>query len=236
MDERTLYDITEVCKMLNTTSRTLRFYEEKGIISSTTIGISSRRQYTDEQVAHIRNVLVLRTLGLTLKEITNLQKEETNLRSAVLSKRAEIYASIHTRIHEINFLNEALCALESGKNLFEDDWHSHAEAGPKEFEIAKLCTSAICENHDETLYTHLSPRLIQYMPMDVFKAVRNDAMAPLGEFIAFEQIISDECYPNKLYSRIRYSNIVFLITFVFHGGMIDGLWLGYQEAPRENCL
>jgi len=31
MYQKTLYDITEVCKMLSTTSRTLRFYEEKGI-------------------------------------------------------------------------------------------------------------------------------------------------------------------------------------------------------------
>ena len=45
-----LFDITAVCKMLGITSRTLRFYEEKGIITSTTIGLSSRRQYTEEQV------------------------------------------------------------------------------------------------------------------------------------------------------------------------------------------
>lgn len=41
MYQKSLYDITEVCKMLDTTSRTLRFYEEKGIIQSTTVGISS---------------------------------------------------------------------------------------------------------------------------------------------------------------------------------------------------
>ena len=29
MQKKALYDITDVCKMLGTTSRTLRFYEEK---------------------------------------------------------------------------------------------------------------------------------------------------------------------------------------------------------------
>ena len=43
MYQKQIYDITEVCKMLGTTSRTLRFYEEKGIIQSTTVGTSSRR-------------------------------------------------------------------------------------------------------------------------------------------------------------------------------------------------
>ena len=56
MWQKPLYDITEVCKMLGTTSRTLRFYEEKGIIQSTTVGTSSRRQYTEEQISHIKNV------------------------------------------------------------------------------------------------------------------------------------------------------------------------------------
>ena len=32
MNENDLLDINIVCKMLNTTSRALRFYEEKGII------------------------------------------------------------------------------------------------------------------------------------------------------------------------------------------------------------
>ena len=38
MYQKQMYDITAVCKMLGTTSRTLRFYEEKGIIQSTTVG------------------------------------------------------------------------------------------------------------------------------------------------------------------------------------------------------
>ena len=64
-----LYDITDVCRLLGTTSRTLRFYEQKGIISSTTVGSSARRRYTEEQLVHIKNVLALRTLGLSIKAI-----------------------------------------------------------------------------------------------------------------------------------------------------------------------
>ena len=88
MYQKQMYDITEVCKMLGTTSRTLRFYEEKGIIQSTTVGTSSRRQYTEEQISHIKNVLVLRTLGLSVKAIAELQNSGMDLKDAVLSKRA----------------------------------------------------------------------------------------------------------------------------------------------------
>ena len=94
MYQKQMYDITEVCKMLGTTSRTLRFYEEKGIIQSTTHGTSSRRQYTEEQISHIKNVLVLRTLGLSVKAVAELQTKGADLKDAVLSKRAEIYSPL----------------------------------------------------------------------------------------------------------------------------------------------
>lgn len=235
MEEIRLYDITEVCRMLKTTSRTLRFYEEKGIISSTTIGLSARRQYTEEQLLHIRNVLVLRTLGLSIKAISQLQAEKFDLKDAVLSKRVEIYASIDSRLKEINLLNEALCALETGKNIFDDSWNFSTEAKSEELQIARLCTNAILNNDDEFLYKHLSPRLVQYMPRDVYNVVLKDTLAPIGDFISIEQIVVDKKYPNKLYSKVRYSKLGFMITFVFHCGMIDGLWLGYYDtAERGN--
>ena len=155
MDQKTLYDITEVCKMLGTTSRALRFYEEKGIIQSTTVGTSSRRQYTEEQLSLIKNVLILRTLRLSVKAIAELQNSGTNLKDAVLSKRAEIYASIELRIREINLLNEALSVLESGKNIFSEDWQLSSDPKTKENEIARLCTDAILNGDDNILYEYI---------------------------------------------------------------------------------
>ena len=49
-----LYDISEVCELLGTTSRTLRFYEEKGIIQSTKELDSQRCKYTESQLEHIK--------------------------------------------------------------------------------------------------------------------------------------------------------------------------------------
>ena len=229
MYQKQIYDITEVCRMLGTTSRTLRFYEEKGIIQSTTVGISSRRQYTEEQVSLIKNVLVLRTLGLSVKAIAELQNSGTDLKEAVLSKRAEIYASIESRVREINLLNEALSALESGKNIFNEDWQLSSAMDAKEKEIARLCTDAILNGDDNVLYEHLSPRLAQYMPKEVYCVVRKDTLAPLGDFVSIEKTVADDRFSNKLYCFVRYTKLGLKITYVFHGGKIDGLWLGYYD-------
>ena len=85
--EKTVYDITEICAMFKTTSRTLRFYEQKGLISSIRDNDSSRRQYAKTQLEQIRNVLVLRKLGLSIKKIEELQKQDTDLKTALLEKR-----------------------------------------------------------------------------------------------------------------------------------------------------
>ena len=229
MYQKQIYDITEVCKMLGTTSRTLRFYEEKGIIQSTTVGTSSRRQYTEEQLSLIKNVLVLRTLGLSVKAIAELQNSGTDLKEAVRSKRAEIYASIESRVREINLLNEALSALESGKNIFNEDWQLSSAMNAEEKEIARLCTDAILNGDDNVLYEHLSPRLAQYMPKDVYCVVRKDTLAPLGDFVSIEKTVADDRFSNKLYCFVRYTKLGLKITYVFHGGKIDGFWLGYYD-------
>jgi DNA-binding transcriptional MerR regulator len=230
MYQKQMYDITEVCKMLGTTSRTLRFYEEKGIIQSTTIWNSPRRQYTEEQISHIKNVLVLRTLGLSVKAVAALQTKGADLKDAVLSKRAEIYASIDSRIREINLLNEALSALESGKDIFTEDWQLSSAMNAEEKEIAEICTDAILSGDTDTLYEHLSSRLAEYMPRDVYRAVRKDTLAPLGDFVSIDKTVADDRFSNKLYCFIRYSKLGLKITYVFHGGKIDGLWLGYSNT------
>lgn len=229
-----MYDITEVCKMFGTTSRTLRFYEEKGIIQSTTVGISSRRQYTEEQVSIIKNVIVLRALGLSVKAIAELQTKESDLKEAVLSKRAEIYASIDSRIREINLLNEALSALESGKDIFAEDWQLSSAMNAEEKEIARICTNAILSGDTDTLYEYLSSRLAEYMPRDVYRVVRKDTLAPLGDFVTIEKTVADDRFSNKLYCFVRYSKLGLKITYVFHGGKIDGLWLGYYDLNARS--
>lgn len=233
MENQLLYDITDVCKSLGTTSRTLRFYEEKGIVQSTTVGMSSRRQYTEEQLSQIRNVLTLRALGLSVKSIAELQAEKTDLKEVVLSKRAEIYASIESRMREIHLLNEALYALESGKDLFNEKWECAAEPCAEQRHIAAVCTAAIVSGDNAVLYRYLSVRLVRYMPEDVYDTVRKDTLAPLGDFVGVEKTVADENFPNRLYCYVRYEKLGLKITIVFYNGMVDGLWLGYYDTKER---
>lgn len=233
MKNNGIYDISEVCNMLKITSRTLRYYEEKGIIQSTVMGTTSRRHYTEEQIKHIGNVLVLRTLGLSINTIAELQAQNADLRDAVLSKRAEIYSFVEKRVNQINLLNEALIAIESGEDIFSKDWDCEPKANKKDMQAVGICTKAIVDGDTETLYEYLSPRMQKFMPRDVYKAARDETLERLGEFVELEKIEVDKNLPNKIYQFVKYKTLGLKITFVFHSGMIDGLWLNYYDIKER---
>ena len=71
--------------------------------------------------------------------------------------------------------------------------------------------------------------MTEYMPRSVFLAVRKDTLSPLGKFVSTDKIVADGMFSNKLYCYVRFSKLGLKITYVFHGGKIDGLWLGYYD-------
>lgn len=233
MENERLFDINEVCKMLGTTSRTLRFYEEKGIVKSTRSDSSNRRQYTKEQIDHICNVTVLRTLGLSVKAIAELQNQETDLKKAVLSKRAEIFASIKTREKEIRLLNEALAVIEAEEDIFEKDFQKSSEHSFSHIDkIVKVCTEAIVGGNSEKLYQYFSIKLVEYLPLSAYESVRKDVLEPLGEFVSFERIEHDSESCNCVYCFVKYARLGLKIKFVFHNERISGLWMSYYEISE----
>ncbi|MBQ8163384.1 MAG: MerR family transcriptional regulator [Clostridia bacterium] len=230
MDKIELLGINELCKRLQTTSRTLRFYEQKGIISSTRDPFTKIRLYTKDQIIHIRNVMALRALGLSIKSISELQQKNTDLKEAILSRRAEIFAHIAEKNREINLLNEALAILESGEDLFDRNLNDIDFITSSEYEkIVSACTEAIITGDSPTLYRYIGTTLASYMPQSAFEAVRKDTLQVAGEFVAKKSIEQDKSYPNIVYSNVDFSKMGVRIKFVFHNGRIDGLWLNYYE-------
>ena len=231
MSQKHLWDITEVCNMLGTTSRTLRFYEEKGLIQSTTEGLSHRRRYTEQQLAQIINVLSLRKMGLSLQAISQLLANHIDLREAVLAKRVEIYASVHSNLQELERLNGVLARIEAGQDVFQKE--ADTKIVTEQSAISKKCALAIVNGEHDALYEHISPRLLQYMPQQVYTAVRADTLLPLGEFVCFDGEEIDGEYNQIHRFRARYTKAGLLITLVIYNEKIDGLWLGYYDTAER---
>lgn len=228
MNDKMLYDINEVCSMLGTTSRTLRFYEEKGIISSTKEQFSLRRKYTYSQLNHIKNVIVLRAIGLSVEAIKRLQKNGTDLKKEIISKRAEIYALLDSKNKEISLLNEALAIVENGEDIFKKGLINNNSTSMCE-SIVEICSQAVVNGHHDILYKYFSKKLAEYLPISVYETIRKDTLEPLGDFVGLEKIEPDKAYSNVFYQYVKYTMLGLKIKLVFHNGKIDGFWLGYYK-------
>ena len=124
------HDIGEVCRLLGVTSRTLRFYETRGIIGSTKLPFVARRQYTDSQIEQIKRVLVLRSLGISVKKIGEIQRGDSDLTAAVAERRAEIESSVTAKISELRLLEETLAKLEHDDDtIYSDDPAPETDGG-----------------------------------------------------------------------------------------------------------
>ncbi|AXS42065.1 MerR family transcriptional regulator [Breoghania sp. L-A4] len=72
VDDETLLSISEMADRFQVTLRTLRFYEEKGLLSPVRRG--SRRFYREQEIGRMRVILQAKRIGLTLVEIRQVLK------------------------------------------------------------------------------------------------------------------------------------------------------------------
>ncbi|MEV7380628.1 MerR family transcriptional regulator [Streptomyces lydicus] len=63
------WSIAEVARMSGVTSRTLRHYDEIGLLVPAYIGSSGHRHYEEAELLRLQQVLLMRELGLGLREI-----------------------------------------------------------------------------------------------------------------------------------------------------------------------
>ena len=66
MDSMELISISQACEQLHTTARTLRFYEDQGLIESIRTGNEQKRFYDLHNLERIKLILFLRSLNLSI--------------------------------------------------------------------------------------------------------------------------------------------------------------------------
>ncbi|HOF13155.1 MAG TPA: MerR family transcriptional regulator [Spirochaetota bacterium] len=69
----TTYSIGELAKLLEMSTRTIRYYEELGLLNSVKRIDNGRRIYTDDDVRRLKLIKRLKILGLTLSEMHELE-------------------------------------------------------------------------------------------------------------------------------------------------------------------
>ncbi|KOX16663.1 MULTISPECIES: MerR family transcriptional regulator [unclassified Streptomyces] len=70
--------IAEVARMSGVTARTLRHYDEIGLLPPARIGANGHRHYGERQLLLLQQILVLRALGLGLEDIGRILAEQVD--------------------------------------------------------------------------------------------------------------------------------------------------------------
>ncbi|MTW86792.1 methyltransferase domain-containing protein [Virgibacillus dakarensis] len=135
--------IKEVAKRLNTTPRTIRFYEEKGLISPVKATENDYRSFTEHDVMRLSTVLALREIGVSVKDIRKiLEKPDMSMRqylnvqrSALFEKWIEMKDMIETIDNmletddgNIYALSQHLKAMKSIRKGWNDKWNFDHQA------------------------------------------------------------------------------------------------------------
>jgi DNA-binding transcriptional MerR regulator len=109
-----IYSIGELARMVDLSQRTIRYYEEIGLLHSVRRMEKGKRVYTDDDVRRLKFINRLKVLGLSLAEMVELEKVyriQRNNREiipkllAILDERAN---QIDDRIHQLAALKQEI--------------------------------------------------------------------------------------------------------------------------------
>ncbi|CCI82413.1 MerR family transcriptional regulator [Lactobacillus hominis] len=94
------YSIGEVAKMLDISTRTLRFYDEKDLVKPAYIEENGYRFYEKEQIKQIELILFLKDIGFSLKQIKILVQDQHGKQSLELLLKQQ-YQENKQKINEL---------------------------------------------------------------------------------------------------------------------------------------
>ncbi|MER7949352.1 MerR family transcriptional regulator [Streptomyces sp. NPDC096079] len=139
------WPIAEVARMSGVTARTLRHYDEIGLLPPARIAPSGHRHYGERELLRLQQVLVLRALGLGLPEIGRVLTEQVDEVEALrghhrrlLDERDRLDALAGTVLRTIGELEQSrkdgtTMTINRPENLFEGIQPAQYEEGLRGF-------------------------------------------------------------------------------------------------------
>ena len=146
------WSIAQVARMSGVTARTLRHYDDIGLLKPDHVGANGYRYYEDRQLLRLQQILVLRELGLGLADIAEAIDSEPDTLVALRRQYARLILerdrlsrvadTVRRTIAELEGRPEMTAQINRPENLFEGFDNSQyddeaRERWPEAFERAQ---------------------------------------------------------------------------------------------------
>ena len=215
--------INEVCRMLDMTSRTIRYYEQCRLIKTIRESKNAPRRLDAENIERLRKIRFLRELGLSLNEISVIIDDETKAVEIIYSKAADYIDEINTLKKRIKFLEDVVTTVEKGGDIYavESDSNKLEEESEK-LRIASEITTLLLEGSFSEI-TAYGNELVQKLTPDLIESLWNKVLLTNGELVSVgEQSLEGNIVTTKLNFEKRsvdfkvYISVGVVTGFSFH--------------------
>ena len=116
------WSIQDIARLAGTTSRTLRYYGELGLLEPSRVGRNGYRFYDQGCLVRLQRILLLRQLGLGLPTITEVLGGERQDTIAALRTHLELLEQERQRIgRQIESVKTTLRKTEGGEQLMAEE-------------------------------------------------------------------------------------------------------------------
>jgi DNA-binding transcriptional MerR regulator len=222
-----LKSIKILCKELNVSPRTLRYYEQEGIIISYQKTPTSTRQYDVENIDKIKKIIFLRNLGMSISDIKEIFNESSGIQEAVFKRRALLGSELRKIREKYLLLTKTISYLHEGKDIFElnepEDIPQYTETEDDLVLINKARESAeyMINGEYEKSKKDFGEKLID-VDISVLEDGWHDIVKGIGDFVRIEKIVKKGI---NIYVYIKYTELYIELRYISRdGNLFAGVW------------
>ena len=224
MDMDDLKNITEVCRMFGMTSRTIRYYEQCGLIDTVRTSPKAPRRLDSENIERLKKIRFLRNLGLSLEEISVMLRGEIKAEDMIRSKSADFTAEILSLKERIKLLQDVIETVNNGGDIYsvEPKLHDEAEESEKK-RIAYECVNLIIERRFPELILYGNDLMKKVSP-DLLESAWDKEAEVRGKFISVGEQSVDG---NLVITRVNFDKKSIDLKINVCCGLVTGLIMNY---------
>jgi DNA-binding transcriptional MerR regulator len=111
------WSIQQIARLAGTTSRTLRHYDDIGLVAPSRIGGNGYRYYDEGALVRLQRVLLLRELGLALPQIADVLANERDEASALTTHLSLLRQEQDRLARQIAAVEHTIAAQREGEEL-----------------------------------------------------------------------------------------------------------------------
>jgi DNA-binding transcriptional MerR regulator len=115
------WSIQEIARLAGTTSRTLRHYDDIGLLPPSRIAANGYRHYDGPALVRLQRILLLRELGLGLPQIADVLARERSEASALQTHLALLREEQARLARQIAAVESTIEAVRGGENLMAEN-------------------------------------------------------------------------------------------------------------------